>query len=102
MIQISDNYAIETDGDKNYIIMVLSHKKERVNGKWVDTDETYWSEKYYPGSTFDKALKLICEKELLSTEFKDLKTIEKKYKELMKKIDELKGKIDELKKKELI
>ena len=88
MIEINDNWAVDTDGDKNVILMKKVEKRIRDKQKktWVNTREYDWSVYgYYP--TLESLLKAVVRKEITGEGLKDIEGIQKKIEELEKVIE---------------
>ena len=91
LIEINENWSVDTDGDKNVILMKKVEKRVRDKQKktWVNTGEYDWSVYgYYP--TLEQLVKDITRKELRSTKFKDLDIVLKKVEELEDMVKKLK------------
>ena len=87
MIEINDNWAVDTDGDKNVILMKKVEKRIRDKQKktWVNTGEYDWSVYgYYPN--LESLLKAVVRKEITGEGLKDIEGIQEKIKELEKVI----------------
>ena len=83
LIEINESWAVDTDGDKNVILMKKVEKRVRDKEKktWVTTDEETWTiDGYY--ATLQQLVKDVTRKELRSTKFKDLDVVLKKVEEL--------------------
>ena len=87
LIEINDNWAVDTDGDKNVILMKKVEKRIRDKQKktWVNTGEYDWSVYgYYPN--LESLLKAVVRKEITGEGLKDIKSIQEKIEELEKVI----------------
>ena len=87
MIEITDNWAVDTDGDKNVILMKKVEKRVRNKEKktWVNTGEYDWSVYgYYPN--LESLLKAVVRKEITGEGLKDIEGIQEKIEELEKVI----------------
>ena len=87
MIEINDNWAVDTDGDKNVILMKKVEKRIRDKQKktWVNTGEYDWSVYgYYPN--LESLLKAVVRKEITREGLKDIEGIQEKIEELEKVI----------------
>ena len=87
MIKINESWAVDTDGDKNVILMKKVEKRVRDKEKktWVNTGEYDWSVYgYYPN--LESLLKAVSRKEITREGLKDIKSIQKKIEELEKVI----------------
>ena len=87
LIEINDNWSVDTDGDKNVILMKKVEKRIRDKEKktWVNTGEYDWSVYgYYPN--LESLLKAVSRKEITREGLKDIKSIQKKIEELEKVI----------------
>ena len=87
MIEINENWSVDTDGDKNVILMKKVEKRVRDKQKktWVNTGEYDWSVYgYYP--TLESLLKAVVRKEITGEGLKDIESIQKKIEELEKEI----------------
>ena len=87
MIKINESWAVDTDGDKNVILMKKVEKRVRDKQKktWVNTGEYDWSVYgYYPN--LESLLKAVSRKEITREGLKDIKSIQKKIEELEKVI----------------
>lgn len=81
------DYGIESD-DMNVILMKKYYKREKVEGKWIETDEfDYKAHAFYP--TLKRLLRGLVRKEIKSTKFKDIETIQNKIDDLYKYIDKV-------------
>ena len=88
MIEINESWAVDTDGDKNVILMKKVKKRMRDKEKktWVNTGEYDWSiYGYYPN--LESLLKAVSRKEITREGLKDIKSIQKKIEELEKVIE---------------
>ena len=87
MIEINESWAVDTDGDKNVILMKKIEKRVRDKEKktWINTGEYDWSiYGYYPN--LESLLKAVSRKEITREGLKDIKSIQKKIEELEKVI----------------
>ena len=87
MIKINESWAVDTDGDKNVILMKKIEKRVRDKEKktWINTGEYDWSiYGYYPN--LESLLKAVSRKEITREGLKDIKSIQKKIEELEKVI----------------
>ena len=87
MIEINESWAVDTDNDKNVILMKKVEKRMRDKEKktWVNTGEYDWSiYGYYPN--LESLLKAVSRKEITREGLKDIKSIQKKIEELEKVI----------------
>ena len=87
LIEINDNWAVDTDGDKNVILMKKVEKRIRDKQKktWVNTGEYDWSVYgYYPN--LESLLKAVVRKEITGEGLKDIEGIQEKIEELEKVI----------------
>ena len=87
LIEINDNWAVDTDGDKNVILMKKVEKRIRDKQKktWVNTGEYDWNVYgYYP--TLESLLKAVVRKEITGEGLKDIEGIQEKIEELEKVI----------------
>ena len=87
MIEINESWAVDTDGDKNVILMKKVEKRVRDKEKktWINTGEYDWSiYGYYPN--LESLLKAVSRKEITREGLKDIKSIQKKIEELEKVI----------------
>ena len=88
MIEINESWAVDTDGDKNVILMKKIEKRVRDKEKktWINTGEYDWSiYGYYPN--LESLLKAVSRKEITREGLKDIKSIQKKIEELEKVIE---------------
>ena len=86
LIEINENWSVDTDGDKNVILMKKVEKRVRNKEKktWENTGEYDWSVYgYYP--TLESLLKAVVRKEITGEGIKDKESIQKKSEELKKK-----------------
>ena len=91
LIEINENWAVDTDGDKNVILMKKVEKRIRDKGKktWVNTGEYDWSVYgYYPN--LESLLKAVVRKEITGEGLKDIEGIQEKIKELENMVKNLK------------
>ena len=88
MIKINESWAVDTDGDKNVILMKKVEKRARDKEKktWVNTGEYDWSVYGYY-SSLESLLKTVVRKEMTGEGLKDIKSIQKKIEELEKVIE---------------
>ena len=88
MIEINESWAVDTDGDKNVILMKKVEKRVRDKQKktWVNTGEYDWSVYGYY-SSLESLLKTVVRKEMTGKGLKDIKSIQKKIEELEKVIE---------------
>ena len=87
LIEINENWSVDTDGDKNVILMKKVEKRVRDKEKktWVNTGEYDWSVYgYYPN--LESLLKAVVRKEITGEGLKDIESIQKKIEELEKVI----------------
>ena len=87
LIEINENWSVDTDGDKNVILMKKVEKRVRDKQKktWVNTGEYDWSVYgYYPN--LESLLKAVVRKEITGEGLKDIESIQKKIEELEKVI----------------
>ena len=87
MIKINEQWAVDTDNDKNVILMKKVEKRVRDKQKktWVNTGEYAWSVYgYYPHLA--SLLKAVVRKEITGDGLKDIEGIQKKIEELEKVI----------------
>ena len=87
LIEINESWAVDTDGDKNVILMKKIEKRVRDKEKktWINTGEYDWSiYGYYPN--LESLLKAVSRKEITREGLKDIKSIQKKIEELEKVI----------------
>ena len=87
LIEINELWAVDTDGDKNVILMKKVEKRVRDKQKktWVNTGEYDWSVYgYYPN--LESLLKAVVRKEITGEGLKDIESIQKKIEELEKVI----------------
>lgn len=84
-MKLNEDYNLETDGDKNYILMKKFQKTNKVNGKIVYIDEYDYKPHGFYG-TLESALRDFARKEILGTGLKDLETVQKKFDELFEVI----------------
>ena len=87
LIEINENWGVDTDGDKNVILMKKVEKRIRDKQKktWVNTGEYDWSVYgYYPNLA--SLLKAVVRKEITGEGLKDIEGIQEKIKELEKVI----------------
>ena len=87
LIKINESWAVDTDGDKNVILMKKIEKRVRDKEKktWINTGEYDWSiYGYYPN--LESLLKAVSRKEITREGLKDIKSIQKKIEELEKVI----------------
>ena len=87
LIEINENWSVDTDGDKNVILMKKVEKRVRDKEKktWVNTGEYDWSVYgYYPN--LESLLKAVVRKEITGEGLKDIKSIQEKIEELEKVI----------------
>ena len=87
LIEINDNWAVDTDGDKNVILMKKVEKRIRDKQKktWVNTGEYDWSVYgYYPN--LESLLKAVVRKEITGEGLKDIESIQEKIEDLEKVI----------------
>ena len=87
LIEINENWSVDTDGDKNVILMKKVEKRVRDKEKktWVNTGEYDWSVYgYYPN--LESLLKAVVRKEITGEGLKDIEGIQKKIEELEKVI----------------
>ena len=88
LIEINENWSVDTDGDKNVILMKKVEKRVRNKEKktWVNTGEYDWSVYGYY-SSLESLLKTVVRKEMTGEGLKDIKSIQKKIEELEKVIE---------------
>ena len=87
MIKINESWAVDTDGDKNMILIKKIKKRIRDKEKktWANTGEYDWSiYGYYP--SLESLLKALVRKEITGEGLKDIEGIQKKIEELEKVI----------------
>ena len=87
LIEINESWAVDTDGDKNVILMKKVEKRVRNKEKktWENTGEYDWSVYgYYP--TLKSLLKAVVRKEITGEGLKDIEGIQEKIEELEKVI----------------
>ena len=87
MIEINENWSVDTDGDKNVILMKKVEKRVRDKEKktWINTGEYDWSiYGYYPN--LESLLKAVSRKEITREGLKDIKSIQEKIEDLEKVI----------------
>ena len=87
LIEINENWSVDTDGDKNVILMKKVEKRIRDKQKktWVNTGEYDWSVYgYYPN--LESLLKAVVRKEITGEGLKDIEGIQEKIEELEKVI----------------
>ena len=87
LIEINESWAVDTDGDKNVILMKKVEKRMRDKEKktWINTGEYDWSiYGYYPN--LESLLKAVSRKEITGEGLKDIKSIQTKIEELEKVI----------------
>ena len=88
LIEINENWSVDTDGDKNVILMKKVEKRVRNKEKktWENTGEYDWSVYgYYPN--LESLLKAVVRKEITGEGLKDIESIQKKIEELEKVIN---------------
>ena len=87
LIEINENWSVDTDGDKNVILMKKVEKRVRDKEKktWVNTGEYDWSVYGYY-SSLESLLKAVVRKEITGEGLKDIEGIQKKIEELEKVI----------------
>ena len=91
LIEINENWAVDTDGDKNVILMKKVEKRMRDKKKktWVNTGEYDWSiYGYY--SSLERLLKTVVRKEITGEGLKDIEGIQEKIEELENMVKNLK------------
>ena len=88
LIEINENWSVDTDGDKNVILMKKVEKRVRDKQKktWVNTGEYDWSVYGYY-SSLESLLKTVVRKEMTGKGLKDIKSIQEKIEELEKVIE---------------
>ena len=87
LIEINNSWAVDTDNDKNVILMKKVEKRVRDKQKktWVNTGEYDWSVYgYYPN--LESLLKAVVRKEITGEGLKDIEGIQEKIEELEKVI----------------
>ena len=87
LIEINENWSVDTDGDKNVILMKKVEKRVRDKQKktWVNTGEYDWSVYgYYPN--LESLLKAVVRKEITGEGLKDIESIQEKIEDLEKVI----------------
>ena len=87
LIEINESWGVDTDGDKNVILMKKVEKRVRDKEKktWVNTGEYDWSVYgYYPN--LESLLKAVVRKEITGEGLKDIESIQEKIEELEKVI----------------
>ena len=87
LIEINESWGVDTDGDKNVILMKKVEKRMRDKKKktWINTGEYDWSiYGYYPN--LESLLKAVSRKEITGKGLKDIEGIQKKIEELEKVI----------------
>ena len=87
MIEINESWAVDTDNDKNVILMKKVEKRVRNKEKktWENTGEYDWNVYgYYP--TLESLLKAVVRKEITGEGLKDIESIQEKIEELEKVI----------------
>ena len=87
LIKINENWSVDTDGDKNVILMKKVEKRVRNKEKktWENTGEYDWNVYgYYPN--LESLLKAVVRKEITGEGLKDIEGIQKKIEELEKVI----------------
>ena len=87
LIEINENWSVDTDGDKNVILMKKVEKRVRNKEKktWENTGEYDWSVYgYYPN--LESLLKAVVRKEITGEGLKDIESIQEKIEELEKVI----------------
>ena len=87
MIKINESWGVDTDGDKNIILMTKVEKRVRDKEKktWVNTGEYDWSV-YGDYPSLESLLKAVARKEITGEGLKDIEGIQKKIEELEKVI----------------
>ena len=87
LIEINNSWAVDTDNDKNVILMKKVEKRMRDKEKktWVNTGEYDWSVYGYY-SSLESLLKTVIRKEITGEGLKDIEGIQKKIEELEKMI----------------
>ena len=87
MIEINESWAVDTDGDKNVILMKKVEKRVRNKEKktWENTGEYDWSVYGYY-SSLESLLKTVARKEITGEGLKDIKGIQEKIEDLEKVI----------------
>ena len=87
MIEINESWGVDTDGDKNVILMKKVEKRMRDKKKktWVKTGEYDWSVYGYY-SSLESLLKTVVRKEITGEGLKDIEGIQKKIEGLEKVI----------------
>ena len=87
LIEINESWAVDTDGDKNVILMKKIEKRVRDKEKktWINTGKYDWSiYGYYPN--LESLLKAVSRKEITGEGLKDIEGIQKKIEDLEKVI----------------
>ena len=87
LIEINESWAVDTDGDKNVILMKKVEKRMRDKKKktWINTGEYDWSiYGYYPN--LESLLKAVSRKEITGKGLKDIESIQEKIEDLEKVI----------------
>ena len=87
LIEINENWSVDTDGDKNVILMKKVEKRVRNKEKktWENTGEYDWSVYGYY-SSLESLLKAVVRKEITGEGLKDIESIQEKIEELEKVI----------------
>ena len=87
LIEINESWAVDTDGDKNVILMKKVEKRMRDKEKktWVYTREYDWSVYGYY-SSLESLLKTVVRKEITRQGLKDIESIQEKIEDLEKVI----------------
>ena len=87
LIEINENWSVDTDGDKNVILMKKVEKRVRNKEKktWENTGEYDWSVYGYY-SSLESLLKTVVRKEITGEGLKDIEGIQKKIEDLEKVI----------------
>ena len=87
MIEINESWAVDTDGDKNVILMKKVEKRMRDKEKktWVNTGEYDWSVSGYY-SSLESLLKTVVRKEITGEGLKDIEGIQEKIDDVEKVI----------------
>ena len=87
LIEINENWSVDTDGDKNVILMKKVEKRVRNKEKktWENTGEYDWSVYGYY-SSLESLLKAVVRKEITGEGLKDIEGIQEKIEDLEKVI----------------
>ena len=87
LIEINENWGVDTDGDKNVILMKKVEKRVRDKQKktWINTGEYDWSVYGYYAN-LKSLVKAVVRKEITGEGLKDIEGIQEKIEELEKVI----------------